>query len=153
MVSPVYWISSVIIFYLSSTSFTLHSQHAFKDTIHMPERFFLGTYPSPTVTLEEFEGGYGVCFWTLLYIFQTKISDVSFPTSLNSLSRETNEQPIPATGSLDHKALPNIRAEWLEFNFKVVKTTFSSAILPCKSEPLSHPSAVFGPLALTLPLS
>lgn len=68
---------------------------------------------------------------------QTKISDVSFPTSLNSFSHETNEQPIPATGSRDHKALPYIRAKWLEFNFKVVKTTFSSCILPCKSEPLS----------------
>lgn len=70
-------------------------------------------------------------------MFQTKISDVSFPTSLNTFSQEINEQPIPVTGSRDHKALPYIRAKWLEFNFKVVKTTFSSCILPCKSEPLS----------------
>ena len=32
-------------------------------------------------------------------MFQTKISDVSFPTSLNSFSQEINEQPIPVTGS------------------------------------------------------
>ena len=109
----------------------------------MPERFLLRTSPSPRVTLEEFEGVMRYVFEPYFIMFQTKISDVSFPTSLNSFSLETNEQPIPVTGSRDHKALPYIRAKWLEFNFKVVKTTFSSSILPCKS---NHylPSAVFG---------
>ena len=113
------------------------------------QRFLLGTSPSPRVTLEEFEGGYAICFLTLLSIFHFY---VSFPTTLNSFSHETNEQPIPATRFRDHKALPYVRAKWLEFNFKVVKTTLPLLFFPVN---LNHylPSALFGPLALTLPPS